>query len=43
VSAASSASSLASPPILSSIYPEHRWKMQSLIRVSLALTQISSI
>jgi hypothetical protein len=26
---------LASPPMLSSIYPQHRWKMENLIRVSL--------
>jgi hypothetical protein len=29
---------LASPPMLSSIYLEHQWKMENLIRVSLALT-----
>jgi len=27
---------LASPPMLSSIYLEHQWKMENLIRVSLA-------
>jgi len=26
---------LASPPMLSSIYLEHQWKMENLIRVSL--------
>src|SRR5208282_5843737 len=31
----SAVSSLASPPMLSSIYPQHRWKMESLIRVAL--------
>jgi hypothetical protein len=28
---------LASPPMLSSIYLEHQWKMENLIRVSLSI------
>src|ERR1039458_4861799 len=38
-----SAVSFASPPMLSSIYPQHRWKMESLIRVSLGVSTQSAV